>query len=160
MLVYYYNSPLGILEIKADEKVTSILFVKEAVLHADKNSVAISKCVLQFEEYFAGKRKVFDVDDIEPQGTDFQKRVWGELLKIPYGQTISYIELAKRLGDEKLVRAVGTANGKNPISIIIPCHRVIGANGKLVGYSGGLQNKKALLQLERALADAGQMSLL
>ncbi len=158
---YYYTSPLGIIEIKAeDDKVISILFVDGAENNLGPSSIAIEKCIIQLNDYFACKRKRFNTEYINPIGTYFQKKVWDELLKIPYGKTISYIELARRLGDEKLVRAVGTANGKNPISIIIPCHRVIGANGQLVGYSGGLPIKKALLELEGGLGNSGQISLL
>jgi methylated-DNA-[protein]-cysteine S-methyltransferase len=101
----------------------------------------------QLEEYFAGARRAFDLP-LDARGTDFQQRVWDELRAIPFGQTRSYGELAKRLGDANLMRAVGAANGSNPISIIVPCHRVIGASGKLVGYAGGLKTKAYLLDLE------------
>ena len=104
----------------------------------------------QLKEYFAGTRKDFDVP-LDIEGTDFQKRVWNELQKIPYGKTISYKTLSEKLGDVKAIRAVGKANGQNPIAIIIPCHRVIGANGSLVGYAGGLAIKEKLLHLEGAL---------
>lgn len=104
----------------------------------------------QLKEYFAGTRKDFDVP-LYIEGTDFQKRVWNELRKIPYGKTISYKTLSEKLGDVKAIRAVGKANGQNPIAIIIPCHRVIGANGSLVGYAGGLAIKEKLLHLEGAL---------
>jgi len=104
----------------------------------------------QLKEYFAGTRKEFDVP-LDIKGTDFQKRVWNELQKIPYGKTISYKTLSEKLGDVKAIRAVGKANGQNPIAIIIPCHRVIGANGNLVGYAGGLAIKEKLLHLEGAL---------
>ena len=104
----------------------------------------------QLKEYFAGTRKEFDVP-IDVEGTDFQKRVWNELQNIPYGKTISYKSLSEKLGDVKAIRAVGKANGQNPIAIIIPCHRVIGANGNLVGYAGGLAIKEKLLHLEGAL---------
>ena len=104
----------------------------------------------QLKEYFAGTRKKFDVP-LDVEGTEFQKRVWKELQKIPYGKTISYKTLSEKLGDVKSIRAVGTANGKNPIAIIIPCHRVIGADGKLIGYAGGLDIKEKLLHLEGAL---------
>jgi methylated-DNA-[protein]-cysteine S-methyltransferase len=102
----------------------------------------------QLEEYFRGTRRTFDVP-LAPRGTPFQLRVWAELVKIPYGTTISYGELARRLGDPNLTRAVGAANGANPISILVPCHRVIGTNGSLVGYAGGLDLKRALLELEQ-----------
>lgn len=98
-------------------------------------------------EYFKGQRKTFDIP-LEPIGTDFQKEVWKVLKTIPYGTTLSYLEVARRIGNPLAVRAVGTAIGKNPISIIIPCHRVIGSNGKLTGFAGGLENKKILLELE------------
>jgi len=101
----------------------------------------------QLQEYFAGERKKFDLD-LDLEGTDFQKQVWLELLKIPFGSTISYQELALRNGSEKKARAVGSANGKNPIPIIVPCHRVISKSGKLGGYAGGLDIKKKLLDLE------------
>jgi len=104
----------------------------------------------QLKEYFAGTRKEFDVP-LDIEGTDFQQKVWNELQKIPYGKTISYKSLSEKLGDVKAIRAVGKANGQNPIPIIIPCHRVIGANGTLVGYAGGLAIKEKLLHLEGAL---------
>ena len=101
----------------------------------------------QLDAYFAGELEAFDLP-LAAHGTDFQKRVWDQLTRIPFGETISYSELARRLDDPKLVRAVGLANGRNPISIIIPCHRVIGADGSLVGYGGGLERKKWLLEHE------------
>ena len=110
--------------------------------------------VRQLTAYFAGRLRAFDLT-LAPQGTAFQSAVWHELQRIPYGETLSYGELARRLGNPKAVRAVGLANGSNPISIVIPCHRVIGSNGSLVGYGGGLPVKQALLALER-----GQHSLL
>ncbi len=108
----------------------------------------------QLREYFAGQRRAFDLA-VAPAGTPFQRSVWQALQEIPYGETISYGELARRLGDLKAVRAVGLANGANPIAIVIPCHRVIGANGSLVGFGGGLPTKRALLDLEQ-----GQRTLL
>ncbi len=101
----------------------------------------------QLEEYFAGKRRTFDLP-LNLRGTPFRRRVWAELLRIPYGQTLSYGELARRLGDPNLCRAVGAANGANPVSILVPCHRVLGAQGGLTGYAGGLPLKAALLRLE------------
>ncbi len=101
----------------------------------------------QLQEYFSGERKHFDLP-LEIEGTEFQKRVWNELLKIPYGRTISYKELAVRLGDEKVIRAAASANGANPLPIVIPCHRVIGSDGSLIGYGGGLEIKEKLLILE------------
>lgn len=110
----------------------------------------LAKAARQLEEYFAGKRTQFDLP-LNPSGTDFQQRVWMELRKIPYGKTCSYKEIAKRIKNEKAVRAVGTANGKNPFSIIVPCHRVISANGTLGGYAGGLSIKEKLLHHETSL---------
>ncbi|MCU0343948.1 MAG: methylated-DNA--[protein]-cysteine S-methyltransferase [Ignavibacterium sp.] len=104
----------------------------------------------QLKEYFEGTRRVFDVP-LDVDGTDFQKKVWNELQKIPYGKTISYKTLSEKLGDVKAIRAVGKANGQNPAAIIIPCHRVIGTDGNLIGYAGGLAVKEKLLHLEGAL---------
>jgi len=108
-------------------------------------------CKIQLREYFQGSREQFDLP-LSPKGTPFQKKVWSELQRIPFGKTISYLELARLLGDPKVIRASASANGKNPIAIIIPCHRVIGTNGSLVGYAGGLANKKWLLDFERKKA--------
>lgn len=108
----------------------------------------IKDCALQLKEYFEGKRKVFHIP-VNPEGTDFQKKVWDALKSIPYGETRSYKEIAEKIGNKNASRAVGGANNKNPIGIIIPCHRVIGANGKLIGYAGGLELKKELLNLEK-----------
>ncbi len=105
----------------------------------------------QLAEYFAGERREFGLP-LRPEGTAFQRRVWAELQRIPYGTTISYLELATRLGDPKAVRAVGRANGANPIWIVIPCHRVVGADGSLTGYGGGIEIKRKLLELEGAIA--------
>ena len=107
----------------------------------------IATAILQFKEYFDGTRETFSIP-LKPEGTDFQKRVWNELAKIPFGKTVSYQEVANRLGDPKVIRAAASANGKNPISIIIPCHRVIGSDGSLTGYAGGLHRKKWLLAHE------------
>ena len=119
-------------------------------LNADfekKDDAIINKAVVQLEEYFHKERKEFDIALVFA-GTDFQKRVWSELKKVPYGKSILYLELAKRMGDEKAIRAVATANGANALSIFIPCHRVIGSNGDLTGYAGGLKAKRSLLELE------------
>jgi methylated-DNA-[protein]-cysteine S-methyltransferase len=106
---------------------------------------------LQLEEYFAGRRRRFDLP-LDLRGTDFQKRCWQELLKIPYGETRSYAAIARAIGNPAAVRAVGLANGQNPIAIIVPCHRVIGSDGSLTGYGGGLETKRKLLELEGALS--------
>ena len=146
----YYNSPCGLLEVCANEVgITSILFVKKKQ-GKEKSNGLVADCILELEEYFNKKRKTFSVP-LDLIGTDFQKRVWNELLNIPFGKTISYMQMAINLGDKKCIRAAGTANGRNPVSIIVPCHRVIGSNGDLVGYGGGMDKKKFLLELEGAL---------
>jgi methylated-DNA-[protein]-cysteine S-methyltransferase len=123
--------------------------VRLAPLTEDQRHPVLKETERQLGEYFNGARKKFDLP-LDFAGTAFQKSVWKALLKIPYGQTRSYGELAKQLGNAKAMRAVGAANGRNPISIVAPCHRVIGASGKLTGFAGGLQAKAFLLQLERA----------
>ena len=146
----YYESPAGLIEIMANDKgVTSILFVKKRPGRSENNEHT-TECLKQLHDYFNKERKTFSVP-LDLIGTDFQKRVWHELLNIPFGKTISYLQLAIRLGDKKCIRAAGTANGRNPVSIIVPCHRVIGSNGDLVGYGGGLDKKKFLLELEGVL---------
>ncbi len=132
-----------------DNKAPTIDCSRERV---ENNSSTVLDCFIQqLDEYFAGKRTEFSLDefDVEPKGTVFQCRVWKELQNIPYGETICYGELARRIGQPTASRAVGLANGRNPISIVIPCHRVIGANGALTGYGGGLARKQLLLELER-----------
>ncbi len=128
------------------QSVTGISF-SERELSEQNDCDVLQKCKLQMDDYFSGKSFGFDLS-INSGGTEFQKKVWAELLKIPYGETITYLELAVRLGDPKVVRAVGTANGRNPIAIVIPCHRVIGAGNKLTGYAGGIVRKLWLLELE------------
>jgi methylated-DNA-[protein]-cysteine S-methyltransferase len=151
MFEAYLKSPIGHLRIIAnDAYITQILFSKE-YFKVDLMPDHLKICILQLDEYFKGERKVFTVS-VNPDGTEFHGRVWNKLMRIPYGKTISYIELARQLGDEKIVRAVGTANGQNPIPIIIPCHRVIGNDGSLTGYAGGLLKKQWLLEHEGALA--------
>lgn len=146
----YYNSPCGPLEICAGNAgITSVYFVSKKSKKIYPNNILLD-CVKQLDEYFKKKRKMFSVP-LDLQGTEFQKRVWNELLNIPFGKTISYLQLAIRLGDKKIIRAVGGANGRNPVSVIVPCHRVIGANGDLVGYGGGLDKKKWLLEHEGVL---------
>lgn len=108
----------------------------------------VQQATIQLQEYFAGQRQTFDFV-FNPKGTDFQKRVWQELLTVPFGQTRSYLSLSRQLGDEKAIRAVAAANGKNPLWIVVPCHRIIGSNGELVGYAGGLWRKKWLLEHEQ-----------
>jgi methylated-DNA-[protein]-cysteine S-methyltransferase len=144
----YYSSPIGILEISGTEEgIASIIFVDEA---GKTNSVpeVLNNAYIQLEEYFNGRRKVFDLK-LDARGTDFQRKVWDELINIPFGETVTYKDIAIKLGDSNAVRAVGNANGKNPVSIVVPCHRVIGTNGKLTGYAGGLERKAWLLKHEK-----------
>jgi len=150
MIIHHYESPVGRLEIKTDGKsITRIDILKNtSVRQQNANDPLIQKTCKQLDEYFAGKRKTFNLP-LEPKGTLFQQTVWKQLQEIPYGQTISYSQEAKAIGRPKACRAVGSANGKNPISIIIPCHRVIAANGGLGGYAGGLDIKMQLLDLEK-----------
>lgn len=125
--------------------------VSANILDIDPAVAAVmSKTLIQLDEYFKAQRKDFDLP-LELEGTEFQMKVWKELRKIPYGKTLSYRDIAKRIRNEKAVRAVGTANGRNPISIVIPCHRVIASNDKLAGYAGGLDKKEKLLKLEKVL---------
>jgi methylated-DNA-[protein]-cysteine S-methyltransferase len=146
------QSPLGELLLTAEDGVLTGLFMPaeahEPPPGAERDDQGFATVVRQLEEYFAGHRRAFDVV-IAPPGTTFQRRVWDELQRIDYGQTISYAELAARIGRPTAIRAAGAANGANPISILIPCHRVIGSDGSLTGYGGGLEAKRALLELER-----------
>lgn len=143
----YLQSPLGPIKINAgDDGITSILFV-EQIPENHTTPESLSDCLSQLGEYFSGKRKEFSIP-LASEGTPFQKQVWQELKTIPFGQKRSYLDIALKLGDKNATRAVGAANGKNPIAIIIPCHRVIGENGKLTGYAGGLWRKEWLLDFE------------
>lgn len=143
----YYKSSIGIIEIiEEDGYIISTGFVE--TMKSEDESEEISRCKIQLEEYFQGKRKNFDIKIKYTVGTEFQRKVWDKLKEISYGKTVSYKHIAKEIGNEKASRAVGGANNKNPIGIIIPCHRVVGSNSKLVGYAGGLDKKQYLLELE------------
>ena len=148
-----YESPIGVIEIVGThETINSILFSevckKVNLLHAETPPV-LKECYNQLDEYFKGDRHDFTFP-YQFEGTEFQKKVWEALIEIPYAETWSYKDIAVSIGNEKAIRAVGSANGKNKLSIIIPCHRVIGSNGKLTGYAGGLWRKEWLLQHERS----------
>jgi len=151
---YVYASPIGPLTLVAEgDALTAILFgVESAVTEFAPPTIAaspaIAATIAQLDEYFARQRTEFTLP-LKPAGTPFQKLVWQELSRIPYGETISYGELARRIGNPSASRAVGLANGKNPLPIVVPCHRVIGANGALTGFGGGIARKEALLALER-----------
>lgn len=143
---YGYDTVIGRLYITADEE--NLLRISfDAPSGLCKETALIKETFKQLSEYFSGKRVEFNLP-LAPSGTEFQKQVWNALLKIPYGETRSYKELAQIIGNEKASRAVGMANNKNPLMIVIPCHRVIGANGNLTGYAGGIGVKKRLLELE------------
>jgi methylated-DNA-[protein]-cysteine S-methyltransferase len=156
-----FESPVGDLFVVASAKgLHAILFEEDmkekscrdlfAGMKSDRKHQHLLKAVTQLSEYFKGARRAFDLQ-LDVHGTDFQLRAWRELSKIPYGKTISYHEQAKRIGDEKKARAVGTANSRNPLSIVVPCHRVVAKSGHLTGFAGGLPAKKFLLELESAL---------
>ncbi len=143
-----YNSPVGKLIVAADGGgITDLRFGQVPDGAVEQMVQILETAVAQLDEYFAGHRRDFDLP-LNTVGTPFQQGVWTELLKIPYGQTRSYGQIAEAVGNPRASRAVGMANNRNPISIIVPCHRVVGANGTLTGYGGGLENKEALLRLE------------
>ena len=148
-------STVGLLKLVAhDQALVAVLWENEnpkrvrlAELIENRQHPILLETQKQLNEYFSGQRQVFDLP-LDFEGTEFQEKVWHALLSIPFGETRSYKDIAAQIGNVKAVRAVGAANGKNPISIIAPCHRVVGANGKLVGFAGGLENKDILLKLE------------
>jgi len=145
----YYKSPLGTIKIAGtQESILTLDFVEEIQPDDENLSFCMKECVKQISEYFEGKRKKFYLN-LDPRGTEFQRLVWHQLEKIPFGSVVSYSEIAGVIGKPNACRAVGSANGKNPIAIIIPCHRVIGSNGSLTGYGGGLWRKEWLLAHER-----------
>jgi len=143
----FINSPLGITKIVGDENGISIISILSEGAISETIPDELQEAVAQLREYFDGKRNDFNFK-LNPKGTDFQQKVWQELRNIPYGKTTSYLDLAKKLGDPKVIRAAASANGKNPLWIVVPCHRVIGTDGSLTGYAGGLWRKKWLLEHE------------
>lgn len=148
-------TPLGIAKITGDENGITEISISEEGIVSEEIPTVLQEAVSQLQEYFDGKRTCFDFK-MNPKGTEFQQRVWQELLNIPFGKTISYLELSKKLGDVKAIRAVASANGKNPLWIVIPCHRVIGSDGSLTGYAGGIWRKQWLLEHENP---SGQQQL-
>jgi len=156
MQTCYIETPLGHTKIVGDENgITSVSVLNTQEELSEIIPETLLECVTQLKAYFKNERKNFDLR-LNPQGTVFQKRVWNQLETIPYGKTISYLELSKQLGDVKAIRAAASANGKNPLWIIVPCHRVIGSDGSLTGYAGGLYRKQWLLNHE---SDYKQQSL-
>lgn len=151
----YYRSPIGLIEITGGaDGISSISFVDDASMN-DAAPPLTQDCASQLDEYFGGRRKEFSVK-LDLQGTEFQKKVWRELQTLPFGRTVSYLDIALAVGTKESTRAVGRANGQNPIVIIVPCHRVIGSDGSLTGYGGGLWRKQWLLDFE---SNARQESL-
>ena len=149
----YYKSPIGLTKIIGNKNgIQTVTLLDDTFstglnLTHSKIPSCLQNCVSQLDEYFKGSRTTFDLK-LNPQGTAFQQKVWNELLKIPFNKTRTYLEQSKEVGDVKAIRAVAAANGKNPIAVIIPCHRVIGSDGSLTGYAGGLWRKKWLLAHE------------
>jgi len=153
-----YDSPLGpVIAVANEGGLTNVDFVGAKYEKKvrpdwveDPSAPALRACIAQLAEYFAGRRKTFDLP-LAAEGSDFQKRVWSEIARVPYGQTITYGELAKRAGAPGQARAAGAATGRNPLGLVVPCHRIMGADGSLTGYAGGLERKRGLLELEGAL---------
>ena len=144
----YLDSPLGSLLLQGDaDGIQKLSVVEDPQDPSAEIPAELQSAAQQIHEYFQGQRSIFDLK-LNPQGTSFQKQVWTQLAEIPFGKTATYMDMAKRLGDPKSIRAAASANGKNPIMIIIPCHRVIGSDGSLTGYAGGLWRKKWLLEHE------------
>lgn len=157
--IAYYSSPIGLIEITGNEDgIATLYFVDERKPVPAKVHPSLKECLYQLEEYFKGMRRDFGIK-LNAKGTDFQKRVWEKLLSIPFGKTVTYLDISRMLGDANATRAVGNANGSNPVSIIVPCHRVIGVNGKLVGYGGGVWRKEWLLNHEKGIV-FGKQALL
>lgn len=158
--ITYYQSPVGLLQIAGTGLfISEVLFIDEPekiTNTTDGNLPPMAiQAVEQLIEYFHGQRRIFELPIVQ-QGTPFQQKVWTELMNIPFGKTVSYLEMSRRLGDPKVIRAAAAANGQNNVAIIVPCHRVIGSNSQLVGYAGGLPRKKWLLQHENKIAHGVQ----
>ena len=147
METIHIKTPLGIAKITGDENGVCEISVLDDGIVSEQIPIVLQEAVSQLNQYFEGNRTSFDFK-LNPKGTDFQQKVWKSLLEIPYGKTRTYLEQSKILGDVKAIRAVASANGKNPLWIVVPCHRVIGTNGSLTGYAGGLWRKKWLLEHE------------
>jgi methylated-DNA-[protein]-cysteine S-methyltransferase len=146
----YFNTPVGLLKIEATRQgIARLDFVESQSQTSSANEHCI-RCKQQLQEYFDGKRQAFDLP-LDHQGTDFQRSIWIQLMLIPFGKTVSYQDIASTINNSKAVRAVGAANGKNPVPIIVPCHRVIGSKGALTSYAGGLERKAWLLRHEARL---------
>ncbi|WP_187263045.1 methylated-DNA--[protein]-cysteine S-methyltransferase [Pontibacter beigongshangensis] len=155
----YLNSPIGWIRITSTaHAIESVLFVEAASAGSVDLPACLQTCTAQLSEYFRGERRHFDLP-LSPHGTTFQRQVWEELKAIPFGKTASYLQVAKAISGEKAIRAVGAANGRNPLCVVVPCHRVIGSDGSLTGYAGGLWRKEWLLRHEGALKPEQQLTL-
>lgn len=155
----YYSSPIGhILIAGTDEYITTVLFCDQSGQDSPYLPAVVKTCVQQLDEYFSGNRKNFEMP-VQPTGTSFQQQVWQQLRSINFGHTVSYMDVARAVSGEKAIRAIGAANGRNPICVIVPCHRVIGSDGSLTGYAGGLWRKEWLLKHEGALKPDNQLAL-
>lgn len=141
------RTPLGTATLRGNQSGVCSISVSDGHLEQEVVPEVLAQACIQLQEYFRGERQRFDFP-IRPEGTPFQQRVWQELRKVPYGHTLSYLELTKKLGDVKAIRAVASANGRNPLWIVIPCHRIIGSDGSMTGYAGGIHRKKWLLNHE------------
>ena len=163
MTTTVFDSPLGVVRISGDAQGVSVISCTDIPSYdklpfSDGLDEPVLRATQQLYEYFAGTRQTFDFP-MNPAGTAFQQSVWKALLDVPFGITLSYLELSRQLGDEKAIRAVAAANGRNPLWIVVPCHRIIGSDGSLTGYAGGLWRKQWLLEHEGALARSGQLSI-
>ncbi len=162
MTTTVFESPLGFVRITGDENGVSSISCKDVLVKDNSSEKTLAEpvrlAVEQLQDYFAGKRQSFDFP-LNPAGTAFQQTVWQALLDVPFGTTLSYLTLSRRIGDEKAIRAVAAANGRNPLWIVVPCHRIIGSDGSLTGYAGGLWRKQWLLEHEGAFARSSQLSL-
>lgn len=152
----YYSSEIGLLEIIGTaDSIKAINFIEGAAGDQPVDPAglpaAVADCLVQLDEYFKGERRDFSLN-LTPEGTAFQQAVWQQLMAVSYGQTVSYLDIARQIGNEKAVRAVGAANGQNPIVIVVPCHRIVGSNGQLTGYGGGLWRKAWLLKHEKSFS--------
>lgn len=166
MTTTIFDSPLGLVRIDGDANGVSVISCTDIPTHDDFSKLPfpdeldepVLQATQQLHEYFEGERQTFDFL-MKPSGTPFQQSVWKALLEVPFGTTCSYLTLSRQLGDEKAIRAVAAANGRNPLWIVVPCHRIIGSDGGLTGYAGGLWRKQWLLEHEGALARSGQLSM-
>jgi len=159
MMHAHYRSPIGIIKVKeTDAQISSIIFLEEEIDLIQPETELLQLTIQQLHKYFAGKRSMFDFP-CHQNGTPFQQQVWQELSKVGFGKTKSYLQLSERFGNPLAIRAIASANGKNKLWIVVPCHRIIGKNGELTGYAGGLWRKKWLLQHEAVIAGKAQTEL-